>query len=846
MFGTPFNKRTVCCLTNALALLMFAIVLPGAVSAQSSVARLAEQEASKRQQRVISAADDIQRADELLREGKVEEALSLFESVYKTLPSAPLTEEMRSVARAGVVQSGGVRAQQLMAEGKRAEADDLLSRLLLVSPGDKGVLELQRKFADPDRYPPAVTAEHVANVREVERLLLLANSALEIGDYDRSIATYQDVLRIDNTNAAARRGMERAEQEKARYFKAAYDHQRARMLGKVSESWEDSVPPTSADISSMFGAFSRSNFNQESGRERITKKLSTLILPKVDFSGATISEVVELLRIRSRDMDPSGQGVDFVINVDDVAANKPISLAMENVPMDEVLRYVTELAGVAYRVEEFAVQITSLGERNNAIISRTFRVPPDFIQNIPAAPTGAGNDPFAPAGGPVSGGITLRRMGAKEFLESQGVPFPDGTSASFNASSSSLIVRNSVANMEMVEMLVEMATKAAPKMAVIHVRMIEVNQTNLDELGFDWLLGGVGWSGNSLLVGGGTSGNGTSFNPGNYPFGNSAAIPPVVVNGTQVFPAQNVAAAVGGPVPLGVPVANAGGGGPLTAGLRSGGYATGPKALDSLLATGSANASSTVAPGVLSLAGVFTNPQFQVVMRGLSQKKGVDINASPSVTTKSGVKAVAEITREVIYPTEFDPPQLPQNNRLIATNLIATPTTPTAFETRKTGIIVEVEPVISEDGKSVEVTIAPELTDFEGFVNYGSAIFAPTSSSFIPVTLPAGLSAFVPLVQPERLITPNTILQPIFKTQKVVTSVKVWDGATVVLGGAKIQRKTIVDDSVPILGNLPYLGRLFRSDVTQTETKNIIIFVTVDVIDPSGQKINKETASVAP
>jgi general secretion pathway protein D len=844
MHGLPFARHLIRRISGC-APLMLVLVSGSQLGAQSTVARLAEREAARRQQQVISAADDIQRADSLMREGRVEDAVKLFDSIYTALPDAPLSEELKKVARVGLVQAGCERARQLMIEGQRTEADALVERLLVVSPQDRRVLGLKKEFGDPDRYPPALTAAHVGNVKEVQRLLILANSALEIGDYDRSIKIYQDALRIDAANAAARRGMEQAEQQKAKYLKSAYDQQRSKRLAEVDRTWEDPVPARSSDVSLMFGAMVGAQSNVESGRQRILNQLRTLRLPKVDFSGATIAEVVELLRIRSRDLDPAGKGIDFVINVDETAANKPISLVMDNVPMDELLRYVTELAGVAYRVEDFAVQITSLGERNNAIISRTFRVPPDFIQNSPAASAPAGNDPFAPAGG-AGGGLTLRKMGAKEFLESQGVPFPEGSSASFNGVSSTLIVRNSVANMEMVETLVEMATKAAPKMAVIHVRMLEVNQTNLDELGFDWLLGGVGWSGNSLLVGGGTSGNGTTFNAANYPFGNTAAIPPVVVNGTQVFPAQNVAAAVGGPVPLGVPVANAGGGGPVTAGLRSGGYATGAQALDSLLATGSATASPTVAPGVLSLAGVFTNPQFQVVMRGLSQKKGVDINASPSVTTKSGVKAVAEITREVIYPTEFDPPQLPQNNRLIATNLIATPTTPTAFETRKTGVVVEVEPVISEDGKSVEVTIAPELTDFEGFVNYGSAIFAPTSSSFIPVTLPAGLSAFVPLVQPERLITPNTILQPIFKTQKVVTSVKVFDGATVVLGGARIQRKTIVDDSVPILGNLPYLGRLFRSAVTQTETKNIIIFVTVDVIDPSGQKINKDTASLVP
>lgn len=822
--------------------------------AQNPVARLAEQEAGRRQQKVITAADDIQRADTLLRQGKTEESLRIFESVFETLPAAPLTKEIKDVALEGYIQAGCLRAREFMIEGKRGEASKLLDRLLTISPSDKRVTGLRAEFDDPDRWPPALTESHVARVKDVERLLTLAGSAFEIGDFDRALAFYQNVLRIDPANSAARRGMEKAEQERSRHFKSAYDHTRAKFLSEVSRKWETQVPPTASDVSAMFGTAASALSAVRSGREQIIEKLRAYVMPKVEFSGATISEVVELLRIRSRDLDPSGKGIDFVVNVPPEAGNKPISLTMENVPMDEVLRYVTEMASVAYRVEDFAVQITSIGERNSSIVLRTFRVPPDFIQNSPAAPNAEApaNDPFAqpPAAG---GGLTLRRMGAREFLESRGVQFPDGTSASFNAATSTLVVRNTVSNMEMVEMLVEMAAKNAPKMAVVTVRMVEVNQTNLDELGFDWLLGGIGLQSNSLFVGGGTSGSGIPHNATNYPFGNLAGIPAITDGaGNVLFPTQPVQSAVGGPVPLGVPITaagGAGGGGPVTSGLRSGGFAVSSTALDSLLATGSATAANQQAPGFLSVAGIYGTQQFQTVLRGLSQKKGVDINASPSVTTKSGVKATVDITREFIYPTEFDPPQLPQATLAsLAALPIATPTTPTAFEMRKTGVVLELEPVIEEDARSVEVNISAELTDFEGFVNYGSPIYSPARLNFLPINGGGGaaITSWVPLSAPEQLITPNLILQPIFKTQKAITSVKVWDGQTVVLGGAKIQRHTLVDDKVPVIGDIPMVGRLFRSNAKQTETKNIIIFVTVEVIDPSGQKINQQTAAIAP
>ena len=868
----------------------------------ASVASLAQAETRRRAMLVNSTNDDINQGYQLIQEGKAEQALQIFTAAYEALPNVPMVQESRMAARNGYVVAGCMHAQELMAKGRQKEAAALLDKLLSpeVAPKDARALALQRRFADPDRWPPALTKEHIENVGKVKTLLLKANSFRELSDLDQAIKTYQEVLLVDPYNSAARRGLEQAEQEKQRYYKAAYDHNRAKMLGAVDRAWEDPVPLTALDVSAMFGASAASTKYSQSGRESITQKLRTLIFPQVEFAGATLPEVAELLRVRSRDLDPQGVGVSFVLNVPQDAREKPISLNLSNVPMEEVLRYVSESCGVAYKVEDHAVIFVSISERDNAITTRSFRVPPDFIQNAPAGDQAAAAplDPFG-AQTPAGGGLVIRRMGAKEFLEARGVTFPEGTSANFNSATSTLTVRNTLTNMEMVELFVEQASKSAPKMAVITVRMLEVNQENLDELGFDWLLGGVGTNGNNLFLGGGSAGNGNAYSAANYPFqttAQTAAItniigvpnlvppfnPPLVPGPVGVvFPSLPVTGAFGGPLPPGIASTltgqTAGGaapipfaGGPITSGLRSGSYATGTNSLDSLLSTGSANGTASVAPGVLSVAGVFTDPQFQTVVRALAQKKGIDINASPSVTTKNGLKATVEITREFIYPTEFDPPQLPQGappNRIVAAGAtavpdIATPTTPTAFDMKKTGVVLEVEPVISEDGRSVELTITPELTEFEGFVNYGSPIFFPASQSVLPIqfsniigflappappftpVITTANTGYIPIASPEQLITENKILQPIFKTQRVTTAVKIWDGATVVLGGAKVQQHTRVNDKIPVLGDLPFVGRFFQSNVAKTQTKNVIIFVTVDVVDPSGKKINRDTAAV--
>ena len=883
MLLQPFPKHPEAVLLRRLitrgAVACLMIILGGnaILSARAqSVSAMAQAETRRRAIQVNKLNNEIERGYQLIDQQKAAEALTVFADTYKALPNIPLAQESRLAARNGYVVAGCLVAQELAAKGDLAGAGKVLDELLSpeVAPKDARVLGLKKRLGDPDRFPPALTVEHVDNVGAVQTLLIKANSFLQLGDLDKANATFQDVLRIDPTNGAARRGMESVEREKQKYYKTAYDHQRSKMLSAVAQTWEDPVPLTDTDRSALFGATAASITSKLTGSEAITQKLRSIIFPRVDFSGATLEEVVELLRVRSRDLDPQGKGVSFVVSVPPEASSKLISLNLSSVPMEEVLRYVSEMSGVAYKVDEHAVIFVSLTERNSAVISRSFRVPPDFIQNAPGAGPAAGApaDPFAAQTPAPGGALVIRRMGAKEFLEAQGVTFPEGTSASYNVSSNTLTVRNTINNMEIVEGIVEQATKSAPKMAVIHVRMLEVNQKNLEELGFDWLMGGVGTNGDNVFFGGGSTGNGNAYSAANFPFNSNYTTPGQFVSNPsggpnlQVFPPIPISAPFAGPVPTGTTAPFPYGGGPLTAGLRSGTYATTADSIDSLLKTGSVTTTPTVGPGILSVAGVFTDPQFQTILRALSQKKGIDINASPSVTTKSGLKATAEVTQEFIYPTEFDPPRLPQGGGGgIRTGgsqqqQIATPTTPTAFEMRKTGVMVEVEPVISEDGRTIELTISPEMTEFEGFVNYGSPINAPASTNVLPIQLGAatgnplpiggsgtvGTTGYVPISQGEQLITPNLILQPVFKVQKVVTAVKVYDGATVVLGGAKVEKRTLVEDKVPILGDLPFVGRFFKSNTKQTDTKNIIIFVTVEVVDPSGQRINHDTAAATP
>ena len=399
------------------------------------------------------------------------------------------------------------------------------------------------------------------------------------------------------------------------------------------------------------------------------------------------------------------------------------------------------------------------------------------------------------------------RTNALEYLRSQGVNFPTGAFAQYVPASSELIVRNTPDAIDLIDSLVDAAIGVQPTQVEIESKFLEITQDNIKELGFDWLLGPLQIK-PGVYAAGGTQGFGSAVNPADFPF------------------------IAGGPV----------GSNPVTGGLRSGvgsgrDFAISANSIDGLLA----NVPAAAAPGIFGIAGIFTNPQFQVVIRALNQKKGVDLMSAPKVTTKSGRKAIVRVAREFPYPTEFSPPEppppstggngatvAPPNGSFVSQGVV-TPSTPTAFETRNLGVTLEVEPIIGPDGYTIDLNLSPEVVEFDGFINYGSAISGPI---FDPTALGTARSPIQSAV-----LTPNVINQPIFSTRKVTTSVSVWDGQTVVLGGLVREDVQKVQEKVPILGDIPLAGRLFRSNVDQKIKRNLIIFVTARLMDAEGRPV---------
>jgi general secretion pathway protein D len=133
------------------------------------------------------------------------------------------------------------------------------------------------------------------------------------------------------------------------------------------------------------------------------------------------------------------------------------------------------------------------------------------------------------------------------------------------------------------------------------------------------------------------------------------------------------------------------------------------------------------------------------------------------------------------------------------------------------GPVLDVVPYVLSDGYTINLTLIPSLTEFNGYDN--------------PPSIP-GISV-------ANVVQVPTIL-PDFIVRQVVTTVNIWDNQTIVLGGLISSTVQSTKDKVPMLGDLPLVGRLFQSQSKISSKKNLMIFVTATIVDPAGNRVHSD------
>ena len=843
---------------TAVSLILLAATMPFNISSAQS-GNLGSNKSSLAQREIIRRTQSVVEADRLFNEGReayakqdFQKAVDNYKQALGNVKDVPALVDRHQNYTQHLADASVALAQQQRKVGKYDEARQLLEGVLSpdVDP-DNAIAKTELGYLeDPIRTNPVLTHDHVKKVDQVRRKLYTAQGYFDLGKYNEAKKEYEDVIRIDPFNEAARRGMEKIASAKSDYYRAAYDHTRAELLMQVDEAWELSVP---ADVPTV-PTDTTGGKRPSDGVAAITDKLRTIIIPRIDFEDRTVEEAIDYLRLRAAELDPTEldpakKGVNLVIRrpatssigggetegggdallgaAGDLGSQRIDELRLRNVPLAVALKYICDKTKLRYKVDDFAVTLVPITEEGDDMFTRTFRVPPDFVTQLNsgnaegAAPV---DDPFAAAGGAGAANASLAaRPPIIELLKRNGINFADGSAATLGGSGS-LLITNTAAELDKVEQLVDLYQGQQPKQVKISTKCVEVTQENSDELGFDWVFSPIGGSGGNIFGTAGTLGNGVARTAADF-------VNPVdgtLIPGIPTTPSANVSNTP-------------------TSGLRSGDYAINRNSIDSILNNPNRTAQNPkVAPGILGVTGLFSDGQIQMIMRGLAQKKGSDLMTAPSVTARSGQKALIEVIREFIYPTEYEPPEIPQNiggggggggvnnngGGGVPANIPVTPATPTSWETRNTGVTLEIEPTIGENDYVIDVRFLPQIVEFEGFINYGSPVLAPSvDADGNPLTL---------------VVTENRIEMPVFSKRSVDTSLAIYDGYTVAVGGLMREDVQIVEDRVPILGDIPVIGRLFQSEAENRIKSNLIIFVTAEIIDATGKRLRGEESSNVP
>jgi general secretion pathway protein D len=215
-----------------------------------------------------------------------------------------------------------------------------------------------------------------------------------------------------------------------------------------------------------------------------------------------------------------------------------------------------------------------------------------------------------------------------------------------------------------------------------------------------------------------------------------------------------------------------------------------------------------------TVTSILTAAQFRSALKALESRAGVDILVAPRVTTLSGRQAQVKVTnvRYVVTGLESSTNWNPAGVSNAASVL-----SPVA-EPIETGPVVDLVPHVQADGWTIQLSVVANVREFLGYDSKQGFIAAVRSGQ----------------AQTEEMPTPL----PRIQNRKVTAAAAVRDGQTLVLLGGTVSEQVLTRDKVPVLGDLPMVGRLFQSSGTQQQQKHLLIFVTPTIIDPAGNRVH--------
>jgi general secretion pathway protein D len=801
----------------------------------------------------------LERAKDLARDGRYDDAYELLDAARGRLPVNTGTEdliaEIEETRRAILLD----QAAELANEGEGDAAMEALQTYER-NPGDsRSLRDRADKVRDLVENPYAydirdVSPGFVEETQRVEDLLVRGRAQFVNGDIEGARQTFALVETISPENVEAKAFLYEIAKRANEEGYLDRTKTRAEMLNQVSRAWQQ--PRVYVE--------EREQTDRPPETDQVLQKLENIIIPRVTFSGTSLSRAVQSLSEMSEEFDrqAGGDGVRGVnMVVTEGGTDRQVNFSVRNLSLLRILDIVAQQTGYQWDVVDQVVEFVpseSKGQNNRlqrAIIPIS-KGTLDLILDIQSAAGGGGgdvaDDPFAAPTGPSGPASDQRQDALVNFFEASGINFRDIPGASVVTRGSRLLVNQTSRNIE--EIRQTLRELDITDQVEIEAKFMEVVQGNLDELAFQWDVANQGeplvTRSQSTTT---TSTQGSNFNNSNSSsssrnFSETVTGPPASVNfndsrsnsssrnntrsssgnSTTTFTSTNAPQfdqfgnQARGPGDKG-----------FTENLSTlatvfgsqtqsqGGTITRPNApnIDFEVAPGSpANALDLGADIVSNFftSGVIGQFNLDLLIRAVSRMEGSDLLSAPRVTVMSGKSANIVVAQEFIYPTSYGEPTVTAStggDDSGSSSVALASGVPEDFEMRNLGVELTVTPTVEPNDK-INLALQPRVTEFEGYVSYGGPNIAIGGGSTVQA--------------------PSGYFQPIFSTRTVETEVTVFDGATVVLGGLTREEVQEYKEKIPVLGDIPLVGRLFRSEGETAQKRNLLIFVTANLISPGG------------
>ena len=636
----------------------------------------------------------------------------------------------------------------------------------------------QPAAAAKDSASVAGDEEQASSATESDVLSALFNKGLSLykaGKYDEAVMAFDTMLAVDKYDSRAVTYRKRAfDRIGSKEFKKQ-DASRAQAFSDIHAGWNQDAKNL---VTIKEGEDGMAMGGDSIAIQQMEERLKSITIPSLDFRDANIEDVVLFLAAATR-RNAEGGDVDILLVGMDRAAGsgEGITISIADMTLYEALQFVVEMASLKFEIKADLVVIMPANYVPlSKMVLKSYDIIPEVGANLESAGNsdGGGADDLFGDSSSSEGGTGP--VDVASFFSI--VDFPEGSSAIYQPRFHKLFVRNTPKSIKGVEAVLaaldEEAIKLRSQQVEIETKFVEFNEGALEELGFDWSMFGSGTTGSMQMD----------------PRGVTAGIP---ANTGTIDP--NTGQFIG-----------------VDQNGRPGQNIFGGSQRDN---TG---AFAAVRTGVLASMGgspasmLFSNGDIDLQITAMEQEGTADVLSAPKVTTKSGSEAVIRVAETHRYPQDYD----------VETGQRTAPVVkPQDWEDFDLGVSLKVTPVVDTDSNTIDLDLQPEIMKHKGwdYYNVGYNAFDGGGNNN---TAPGGTG--------EALVSK----MPFFERRSVQTQVTVADGSTVVMGGMIDERTETFRDQVPFLGDIPYLGRLFRTEGSRTAKKNLTIFVTATMVDAHG------------